>query len=302
MQEIDLEFTTIYQNDSSIPKGTLQVIQEGIDGKQKLIIKKIYNGEELIVEELQNTIIIKAASNKIVSIGTGSGTVTKKTDNIGDNLYVTSESLAMRLEPNTLSQKINTLSKNDTVKLIEKNDNWYKVSYKNYIGYVASECLTNLKPTIEINKNDKTNSNGVSKLTFNMALNKKSGLTLDQFKKVLSNDKNDKNNVLSENAEYFYYAEQQYNVNGLFIAAVGIHESGWGTSKICLTKKNLFGYGAYDSSPGNSAYSFNTYSEGIDLIARVFAKYYLNPKGTKIYDGQTATRSILQWKQFKFCK
>ena len=44
-----------------------------------------------------------------------------------------------------------------------------------------------------------------------------------------------------------------------------------------------------DSNPYNGAYSFNDYSECIDLIARVFIKYYINPAGTKIYDGTIAS-------------
>lgn len=294
VQEIDLEFRTRYQNDSSLPKGTIQVTQEGIDGKQKVIVKKVYAGEEVISENVQNSIVTKAATNKVVSVGTGSGTVSKTTAKVGDILYVTSESLAMRIEADKTAQKINTLSKNMQVKLIEKEDLWYKVSYQNYVGWVNSECLTNMEPYVEQNKQENNtstsdNTSGISKLSFNMALNKKSGLSLEQFKKILSNDSNDKNNVFAKTAEYFYYAEQQYNVNGVFIAAVGIHESAWGTSNISLSKKNLFGYGAYDSDPSGGAYSFTNYSEGIDLIARVFAKYYLNPKGTKIYDGQTAS-------------
>jgi len=287
VQEVDLEFITKYQNDSSLPKGSINVIQEGIDGKQKIIIKKTYNGEELISEQVQNSIITKATINKVVSVGTGSGTATKISAKIGDILYVTSESLAMRISPDKLAQKINTLSKDAQVKLLEKNDLWYKVSYQNYIGWVNGECLTNMKPSVEENTIS-NNSTGISKLSFNMALNKKSGLSIEQFKKVLS-DNSDKNNVFKNNAEYFYYAEQQYNVNGLFIAAVGIHESAWGTSNISLAKKNLFGYGAYDSNPTSGAYSFDNYSEGIDLIARVFVKYYLNQPGTKIYDGQVAS-------------
>lgn len=65
----------------------------------------------------------------------------------------------------------------------------------------------------------------------------------------------------------------------------GIHESGWGTSTISKNKKNLFGYGAIDSNPYGGAYSFDTYAEGIDLVSRVFVKYYLNPPGMVIYDG-----------------
>ena len=121
-----------------------------------------------------------------------------------------------------------------------------------------------------------------------MPLNEPSGLSLSQFKKVLSNNEDDINGIFENNAEYFYYAEKQYNVNGIFLAAVAIHESGWAGSSISQDKNNLFGYGAYDSSPYDSAYSFSAYSEGIDLLARVFAKYYLNPEGTKIYDGTVA--------------
>lgn len=122
----------------------------------------------------------------------------------------------------------------------------------------------------------------------NMNLNNKSELSLNQFKKILTDSK-DKNSVFVNNAEYFYFVEKQYNINGVFIAAVGIHESAWATSKISLNKHNLFGYGAYDSNPYNGSYSFNNYSECIDLIARVFKKYYLNPSGLQIYAGEYAT-------------
>lgn len=122
-----------------------------------------------------------------------------------------------------------------------------------------------------------------------MELDSPSGLTLEQFKNILSGISADKNRIFENNAEYFYYAEKQYGVNGIFLIAVGIHESGWGTSYIALNKRNLFGYGAYDSSPYSSAYSYNDYAESIDLIARVFVKYYLKPSGTQIYDGNIAS-------------
>lgn len=128
----------------------------------------------------------------------------------------------------------------------------------------------------------------LAKLNINMDLNEKSQLSLNQFKKIL-NDSKDKNSVFANNAEYFYFVEKQYNINGVFIAAVGIHESAWATSKISLNKHNLFGYGAYDSNPYNGAYSFKDYSESIDLVSRVFKKYYLNSSGTEIYAGEYAT-------------
>jgi len=122
-----------------------------------------------------------------------------------------------------------------------------------------------------------------------MALNKPSGLTLEQFEKIFENESKDKKGIFKDNAKYFYYVEQVYGVNGVFVAAVGIHESGWGTSRIATDKKNLFGYGAYDMSAYASAYKYDGYVAGIDMIARVFMKHYLNPKGTKIYNGEVAT-------------
>ena len=142
--------------------------------------------------------------------------------------------------------------------------------------------------TKEQEKIKKTENNNSKNISFNMALNKPSGLSLEQFKKVLTDDK-DKNKVFENNAEYFFYIEEQYNINGIFVASIGIHESAWGTSRIAKNKYNLFGYGAYDSNPYNGAYTFSNYSESIDLLARVLVKYYLNPKGTTIYDGQVAS-------------
>lgn len=140
-----------------------------------------------------------------------------------------------------------------------------------------------IKPKV-IQKGTTSNPNGLS---FDVPLNCPSGFTLEQFKKALTDSK-DKNKIFEKNAEYFYYIEKQYNINGMFVAAIGVHESAWGTSRIALNKHNLFGYGAYDSNPYNGAYQFDDYSEAIDLIARVLTKYYLNPNGTKIYDNGVA--------------
>jgi len=112
-------------------------------------------------------------------------------------------------------------------------------------------------------------------LSKNMKLNKPSRLTLEQFEKIFDNESKDKNGVFKENAKYFYYVEKVYGINGVFVAAVGIHESGWGTSRIATNKKNLFGYGAYDMNAYASAYKYDGYVAGIDMIARVLMKNYL---------------------------
>ena len=298
--EETLEYITKYRTNTSLPKGMIQVVQEGRQGVQEVTIKKIYKGEELISEEQVRQKIITASINKIVEIGGGAET-SNYIVKVGDTLYVTSDRLSVMVEPDENSQKVATLSKNDELKLKEIKASWYRIESGNIRGYVKAECTTYINPnapeeeeTINDSTTTSTNTKSAnelkSALSFNMALNKPSGLSLEQFKKVLNDDK-DKNNILANNSEYFYYIEKQYHINGIFVAAVAIHESAWGTSKIALEKKNLFGYGAYDSSPYNSAYNFSDYPESIDLLARVFVKYYLNPKGTSIYGGEVATGS-----------
>lgn len=291
VQEATLEYLTKYRNNTSLPKGKIQVIQEGREGKQEITTKKIYQDEELISEEQVSSKITKAAVDKIVEVGTGSGSNNYQVK-VGDTLYVTSDRLSVMVEPSEQAQKVATLSKGNELKLLEVQGEWYRISCSSAIGYVKSECTTYIDNSTKqnIQNSSSTSQNKtqlISGLSFDMALNKPSGLTLEQFKKILSDSK-DTNKIFENNAEYFYYIEQQYNINGVFVVAVGIHESAWGTSKIAREKNNLFGYGAYDSNPYNGAYSFSNYSESIDLIARVFVKYYINPKGTSIYGGEKA--------------
>ena len=297
VKEEILEYITTYRTNTSIPKGVVQVVQEGRQGIQEVTIKKTYKDEKFIREEQVSQKITKASINKIVEIGGGAGT-SNYTAKVGDTLYVTSERLSVMAQLDENSQKVATLSKNDELELKEIKDSWYRIECGTVRGYVKAECTTYINPnateeegTINDNStNIKSASDLKSTVSFNMALNEPSGLSLEQFKKVLTDD-NDKNNIFANNAQYFYYIEKQYHINGIFVTAVAIHESAWGTSKIALEKNNLFGYGAYDSSPYNSAYNFSNYSESIDLLARVFMKYYLNPKGTNIYGGEVATGS-----------
>jgi len=220
IQTVELEYQTEYQNNSSLPIGTIKVVQEGKDGEQELIIRKQYEGEKLIIDEQIGRRVLNPALNKIIEIGVGS---------------------------------------------------FYDIIYNNnnFEEYTKEELL--------------------KKLSKNMPLNKQSGLTLEQFEKIFENEKKDKNGIFKENAKYFYYVEQVYGINGVFVAALGIHESGWGTSRIALNKKNLFGYGAYDMNAYASAYKYDGYVAGIDMIARVLMKNYLNPKGTCIYNGEIAS-------------
>lgn len=290
VEEATLEYITKYRNNDSLPKGQMQVVQEGREGKQEITIKTTYQKEALISEEQVVSKVTKASVNKIVEIGTANFTSNYKVK-VGDKLYVTSDRLSVMVEPKEESQKVATLVKGNELKLLAIEKEWYKIVSNSITGYVKAESTTyldtNKKEEIPNTTTGQTKAQLTSKLSFDMPLNQPSGLTLEQFKKILTDSK-DTNKIFSNNAQYFYYIEKQYNINGVFVAAVGIHESAWGTSQIARNKNNLFGYGAYDSNPYNGAYTFSDYSECIDLIARVFVKYYINPKGTSLYGGEKA--------------
>lgn len=282
----EIEYITEYKTNNKLPKGTLQVIQEGRTGVQEVVIKKKYENGNVISEEQLSSKILKSSINKIVEVGSSS-TIKKYDPQIGETAYVTSDRLSVMIEPKEDSQKIATLLKTDEITILEKNEEWYYIKSKNATGWVKKESIASNK-NYEIQEEVQNNNSNITKnINFDIQLNKPSNLSSEQFKQILTDSK-DVNKIFSQNAEYFYYIEKQYNINGVFVAAVAIHESNWGTSNISKQKNNLFGYGAYDNSPYKSAYSFSNVSEGIDLIARVFVKYYLNPKGTKIYSNEKA--------------
>lgn len=293
-EEMDLEYITKYQTNPDLPKDTIRVIQEGNVGSMQKIIQKEYIEDELVKEEQIGTVVLKPAIPKMVEIGTGNR---KKAQSIkvGDTVYVTSELLSIREKPEETAEKIITLSKNDAVTVTELGDTFYQVAYQNFVGYAQKDCFTLEKEMDQeqeeySGQGSKTAQELLQNLSKDMPLNQPSGLSIEQFQEILT-DSRDTNNVFAENAEYFYYIEQEYHINGVFVAAVAIHESGWGTSALSQRTKNLFGYGAYDRNPGENAYTFDTYAESIDLLARVFSKYYINPKGTSIYGGETAVAS-----------
>lgn len=82
----------------------------------------------------------------------------------------------------------------------------------------------------------------------------------------------------------FVEAERQTGINALFLAAIAVHESNKGTSDIARLKNNLFGWGAYDSNPFESAYSFATREAGILYVASRLKALYIDTWGLVTID------------------
>lgn len=293
VEDMDLEYKTLYKENSNMPNGYFRVVQIGENGKQSAILKQSYENNNLLKEELVSTNVTKNSTEKIIEIGTGKGFIDDEIKE-EDVLFVSANNLKLKVDKDINSYNIKNLAENTEVEILEIYDNWYYIKAGDNEGFIIKDGVSKYNPskdyTIALSDNKVYSKDELlSSLDFNMDVGKQSNLSLEQFEKMFENISYDKNDIFKENAKYFYYAEEQYDINGVFLAAIGVHESAWGTSSIAMNKNNLFGFCAYDIDPYNSATNFGTYAEGIDLVARVLKKNYLSPAGTILPDGSTAS-------------
>lgn len=286
-EEREVEFITEYNNNPTLPKSEEVVTQEGTLGKDNVTVIKSYEDGNFVEEIILNREKLVEPIPKKVDIGT-SEFLAKHKVHIGDIMYFT-DTVNLKEKAESDAKDIAEVKKNLDVKLLElPSEEWCKVSFDNIEGYVKTSNLTSSYTTPNIVEKNRI-QRILLKVNLDMELNRTSGLTLNDYKKIFTNIPNDRNKIFQNNYTAFYNAEKKYNINGIFLASIAIHESGWGSSQIANDKKNLFGYGSYDATPYESSFEFEDYSEGIDTVAKSLVKYYLNPSGTKIYDGETAS-------------
>lgn len=281
-----VEFQTEYEDNSNLPKDEEKVKQEGKNGKIQVTALQDYQNNEMINEDIIESKTLEEVVTKIIYKGT-SEFLKKYKVHIDDQMYLL-EAEDLKEEAKEDSTTICQVPRYLNVKLKEAGEEWIKVSYNGKEGYLKTANITSeaVTPIIKEKNRVATLKNN---LNIDMDLSTPSGLTLSDYKTVLSNNLSDKNKIFEQNAEIFYKAEQKYKVNGIFIASVGIHESAWGTSKIAIDKKNLFGFTAYDSDPYNSATTFDSYENAINKVAETLSTKYLHTAGTKISDDLIAT-------------
>ncbi len=285
-EEREVEFKTEYNNNPTLPKGEEIIKQDGIVGKENVTVIKTYENGNFIEETILSKESIIQPTSKLIDVGT-SEFLAKHKIHIGDTMYFI-DNTNLKKEAGDDKEDVAEIKKYLDVKLLElTSEEWCKVSFDTVEGYVKTSSLTSSYTTpniIDKNRIQKL----LIKVNIDMELNKASGLTLKKYKKIFTGLPKDTNKIFQDNYTAFYNAEKKYNINGIFLASIAIHESGWGTSQIANDKKNLFGYGSYDATPYESSFEFEDYAEGIDTVAKSLVKYYLNPSGTKIYDGETA--------------
>ena len=282
-EERDIEFITEKINDNQIPKGEEKIEQKGVLGKKQVKALQQYENDKFISEDIIESVTVKEPVKEIIHVGT-SEFLAKLKVHIGEEMFLM-EKTDLKKEANDSSESITTINRYLNFEVLEVSENWTKVKYKENEGYLPNEKLTSETITPKIKEKNRI-ARIKDSLKKDMDLTEPTGLTLSDYKTMLGYNKSDKNSIFADNVEYFYNAEQKYGVNGIFIAAVGIHESGWGTSYLAKEKKNLFGYKAYDRDPINSAQDFESYEDAINTVAQALSKNYLTPSGS-FYYGKT---------------
>lgn len=105
-------------------------------------------------------------------------------------------------------------------------------------------------------------------------LRAKSNLSKEQMHQMLSGT------ALETLVDAYYWYEQVYNVNAIFMMALNAHESAWGRSTLAICNNNLGGYRASD---GSFKY-FNSWGDFLDENFRLISEEYLDPNGL-FYNG-----------------
>lgn len=288
-EERPIEFEIIYNENSNLPEGEEVVTREGVNGKERVKVIKSYENNVIVSEEILESLVLEEYISQVVDKGTSKFLSNNKA-HLGDRMYVTKEIALLDYSSDSANEICKILKSLDVTLLELSGEDWCKIEYDGLEGYVPANSLTTSQVTpgiIEANRVQRIKMT----LEEGIPLNQSTDLSLEDYKKILSGNSADRNHVIEENAEAFYNADKTYHMNGVFLAAMAIHESGWGMSTIANDKKNLFGYGAYDRSPYESSFSFETYAEGIDLVAKVLVKYYINEEGTPIYGEEVAKGS-----------
>ena len=78
-------------------------------------------------------------------------------------------------------------------------------------------------------------------------------------------------------------AEDEHGINALVLAAIIVHETGWGRSRLAREKNNLAGLGAYDGQEYSAGIRFDSRAASITFLAELLVAKYA--PGGKYFGG-----------------
>lgn len=128
------------------------------------------------------------------------------------------------------------------------------------------------------------------KISKNMNLTKRTGLSKEDFKKVIKNVKQDTSKFFYNNADIIYDLCEKYQINEIFFCGLISAESGW---NIAGNHRRTHNYISLMSK--GKLIQYSSTKEGLEVAAKKLHQNYLTPGG-KFYGGKT-----LSGVQKKFC-
>lgn len=281
---VDFEITTT--ENASLPKDEEVVSQEGVNGTKNVLVVKTYQNSEFTSEMILSEEITLDYIPKIVELGT-SEFLANLNVHIGDTLYLnTSTSLSQ--SEDTSTNILFEISKYMDVTLLELvSEDVCKVSFDGNEGYMNTSTLTSSYKTSGI-----VEKNRIQRIMLGvdsqMKINVDSGLTSSDFKTALSSLTYSNSSNIISNYNLFYEMEQQYNINGLFLASVILYEENYSNltnntyynSNYIASNSDFYEY--TDNISSTTTYEILSFSELVENTALLLVKDYINPIGVKI--------------------
>lgn len=119
------------------------------------------------------------------------------------------------------------------------------------------------------------------KISKNMNLTKRTGLSKEDFKKVIKNVKQDKSKFFYNNADTIYDLCKKYEINEIFFCGLIVAESGW---SIAPNHRSTHNY--ISLMYNGKLIRYSSTKEGLEVAAKKLHNNYLTPGG-KFYGGKT---------------
>ena len=144
---------------------------------------------------------------------------------------------------------------------------------------------TNTTSRSEVNREIKQEQKYIEpkdvKISKNMDLTKRTGLSKEDFKRVIKNLKQDRSGFFYENADTIYDLCEKYQINEMFFCGLIVAESGW---NIAPNHRKTHNY--ISLMVKGKLLKYSSTEEGLEVAAKKLHQNYLTPVG-KFYGGKT---------------
>ena len=170
------------------------------------------------------------------------------------------------------------------IKIVEEV-NIDKLIRNKEIKTVSYTRSTNTTSRGSINRENKQEQKYIEpkdvKISKNMDLTKRTGLSKEDFKRVIKNLKQDRSGFFYENADIIYDLCEKYQINEMFFCGLIVAESGW---NIAPNHRKTHNY--ISLMVKGKLLKYSSTKEGLEVAAKKLHENYLTPGG-KFYGGKT---------------